>query len=273
MDNIKFGKFIQELRKEKNMTQKELAEKLNLTDKAISKWERDLSFPDIAMLKPLSEIFNVSIIELLNGQKENVKEIDLDSRILAILKQKEYEKNKKVRKVIGISAIIIIVFAIVFYIMMWSKAELKTWNPIRAVIGYVQVMNLGKEYIEVGNIPTKTIYANGNFDIEDYMNERGYENIGDLGIKTGDNFYIKGEKSVLVGKYYRRGILVYEWHKEEYCSRERIEQLKEKYEEIKKQDNIKKEYEIQNTNEIQNSKVEEIPVNLNIIMSITNSIE
>lgn len=272
MDNIKFGKFIQELRKEKNMTQKELAEKLNLTDKAISKWERGLSFPDIVMLKPLSEIFNVSIIELLNGQKENVKEIDLDSRILAILKQKEYEKNKKVRKVIGISAIIIILFAIIFYIIVWSKAELKTWNPIRAVIGYVQVMNLGKEYVEVGNIPTKTIYANANFDIEGYMNKMGYENIGDLGIKTGDNFYINGDKSVLVGKYYRRGILVYEWHKEEYCSRERIEQLKEKYEEMKEQDNIKKEYKSQSTNEIQNSELEEMAVHLNIITTLTNSI-
>ena len=55
MDNVKFGQFIAKLRKEKNMTQKELAEKLHLTDKAISKWERGLSFPDIATLKPLSE--------------------------------------------------------------------------------------------------------------------------------------------------------------------------------------------------------------------------
>ena len=50
MDNEKFGKFIQKLRKEKNMTQKQLGEKLNITDKAISKWERGLSFPDISML-------------------------------------------------------------------------------------------------------------------------------------------------------------------------------------------------------------------------------
>lgn len=264
MDNIKFGKFIQELRKEKNITQKELAEKLSLTDKAISKWERGLNFPDIVMLKPLSEIFNVSIIELLNGEKENVKEIDLDSRILAILRQKEYEKNKKVRKVIGISAIIIMILAIVFYIIIWSKAELKTWNPVRAFVGYVQVMNFGKEYVEVGNIPTKTIYANANFDIEGYMNKKGYENIGNLGIKTGDNFYIKEEKKVLVRKYYRRGILVYEWNKEEHCSKEQIELLKEKYEEVKKQDNIK--------NEIQSLQVEELLVPSNIIVTPTNSI-
>ena len=187
MDNIKFGKFIQELRKEKNMTQRELAEKLNLTDKAISKWERGIGFPDIAMLKPLSEIFNVSIIELLNGQRENVKEIDLDSRILTILNQKEKEKNTKVGKVIGISSTIIVVLIIILYILVFSKGELKTWNPIRAAVGYIEVVFLGKEYVEVGNIPTKTIYANGNFNIEEYMEKRGYENVG--GIKTGDNFY------------------------------------------------------------------------------------
>ena len=67
MDAQKTGNFIAEKRKEKNMSQKELAEYLHITDKAISKWERGLSFPDITILIPLSEVLNVSLYDLLTG--------------------------------------------------------------------------------------------------------------------------------------------------------------------------------------------------------------
>ena len=76
MDNEKFGKFIKELRKEKNLTQKQLADKINITDKAVSKWERGLSFPDITMLNILSKELNVSVEELLNGEKFKEEVID-----------------------------------------------------------------------------------------------------------------------------------------------------------------------------------------------------
>ena len=58
-------------RKERNMSQRELAEHLHITDKAISKWERGLSFPDITILIPLSEVLNVSIYDLLTGGSYN----------------------------------------------------------------------------------------------------------------------------------------------------------------------------------------------------------
>lgn len=67
MDAQKTGNFISEKRKEKNMSQRELAEYLHITDKAISKWERGLSFPDITILIPLSEVLNVSLYDLLTG--------------------------------------------------------------------------------------------------------------------------------------------------------------------------------------------------------------
>ncbi len=67
MDARKTGIFIAKSRKAVNMTQKELADKLNITDKAISKWERGLSFPDISFLIPLSEILNISLYDLLTG--------------------------------------------------------------------------------------------------------------------------------------------------------------------------------------------------------------
>lgn len=67
MNAEKIGKFISRKRKIKNLTQKELANKLHITDKAVSKWERGLSLPDISVLIPLSEILNVGLYDLLKG--------------------------------------------------------------------------------------------------------------------------------------------------------------------------------------------------------------
>lgn len=74
MDKEKTGQLITELRKEKGLTQKQLAEALNVTDKAVSKWERGLSFPDISMLEPISELLGVSIMELLAGERQSGEE-------------------------------------------------------------------------------------------------------------------------------------------------------------------------------------------------------
>lgn len=67
MDNKKIGIFISELRKEKNMTQKDLAEKLNVTDKAVSKWERGVGYPEITILPLLADALGVTTSELLQG--------------------------------------------------------------------------------------------------------------------------------------------------------------------------------------------------------------
>ena len=65
------------IRKEKGMTQQQLAEKLYITDKAVSKWERGLSFPDITILKSLAEILELDVSELLNCKKGKKEDIDI----------------------------------------------------------------------------------------------------------------------------------------------------------------------------------------------------
>ena len=67
MDNEKIGPFIRQLRKERHLTQKELAAMLNITDKAVSKWELGASLPDVALLLPLAEALDISVTELLGG--------------------------------------------------------------------------------------------------------------------------------------------------------------------------------------------------------------
>lgn len=130
MDNEKFGKFIKELRKEKGITQKELGEKLNITDKAISKWERGLSFPDITMLNLLAEFFEVDIFELLSGERDTKKEIDLEKAVEEAIEkyknieEKRKEKIKKVKKIIGIFSFIVLVISILVqgaYLLILKK--------------------------------------------------------------------------------------------------------------------------------------------------------
>ena len=74
MDAKKTGSFICENRKKQGMSQKELADKLGITDKAISKWERGISFPDISMLIPISKVLETSLYDLLTGGEDNGQE-------------------------------------------------------------------------------------------------------------------------------------------------------------------------------------------------------
>ena len=69
IDNEHFGRFVASLRREHGLTQRQLAERLGVTDKAVSKWERGLSLPDIALLEPLAQALEVTISELLRGER------------------------------------------------------------------------------------------------------------------------------------------------------------------------------------------------------------
>lgn len=96
MNTIYTGKFISELRKEKGLTQKELAEKLNVTDKAVSKWETGRSAPDIALLVSLADILGVTVVEILQGkkiEKESFPEIS-DEVVVRTIK-KDNQKLKR----------------------------------------------------------------------------------------------------------------------------------------------------------------------------------
>ena len=80
------GEMISSLRKEKGMTQNELAEKMNVTDKAVSKWERDLSCPDINTISKLADILDVSVDELLQAKKKEYPNTKLKDLVNLIFK-------------------------------------------------------------------------------------------------------------------------------------------------------------------------------------------
>ena len=114
MDAHKFGAFVAKCRKEKNMTQAELASKIQVTDKAVSRWERGIGFPDINTIEPLADALGVSVLELMKSErmaakqvtKEEATEVVTDTLNVAVIQRKQERKN--VFKVLGITFIIVI---------------------------------------------------------------------------------------------------------------------------------------------------------------------
>jgi transcriptional regulator with XRE-family HTH domain/DNA-directed RNA polymerase subunit RPC12/RpoP len=96
MDLIKIGKFIADCRKEKKITQEQLAAKLYITDRAVSKWERGLSLPDADKMLDLCNILDINVNELLNGEKIDMKDYEKKTEELLVeLAKQEEKKNKK----------------------------------------------------------------------------------------------------------------------------------------------------------------------------------
>ena len=115
MDQEKIGKFIASCRKEKKLTQEELAEKLNITKNAVSKWERGLSLMDMSLLKPLSEILGVSVNEILSGEKIDNEDIEKKSEE-NIIKLTELINLKSMKYgIIGMALFSIILILISFF--------------------------------------------------------------------------------------------------------------------------------------------------------------
>ena len=97
MDAYKFGCFVAERRKKQNMTQKDLAAKLQVTDKAVSKWERGLGFPDINSLEPLADALGVSMMELMKSERiaENVSTKETEDIVKDVVNVASIEAEEK----------------------------------------------------------------------------------------------------------------------------------------------------------------------------------
>ena len=95
MDQVKIGRFIAERRKRVNLTQAQLAEKLNITDKAISKWERGKAMPDVSLMLELCDILEISVNELLNGEEISMENNNEKNEQLLLQMAKEVEQKNK----------------------------------------------------------------------------------------------------------------------------------------------------------------------------------
>ncbi len=160
MDQIKTGKFIATLRKEKDLTQEQLGEKLDVTNKTISRWENDNYMTDIEMLSLLSKEFDVSINELISGERlllDDFKKAADNNLVTALnnstftLKEKiAFFKKKWLREHIATIVLCIVVW---IGIMLWvalnnSYALLGAIGSILALLFYVVLYNRMMAYVE-----------------------------------------------------------------------------------------------------------------------------
>ena len=134
MDQIKIGRFIATRRKEVGLTQLELAEKLNISDRAISKWETGKSLPDASIMIELCEILGIGINELFYGEMINMNENDkkYDEIILAMKKEQEDSTKRLLSMEIVIGVLISIVFFALIFIA--SFVEMEDWLRITLIM-------------------------------------------------------------------------------------------------------------------------------------------
>ena len=138
MDQVKIGKFIADCRKKANLTQMQLAEKLGITDRAISKWETGKSLPDSSAMLELCAILGITVNDLLSGEVVTMDNYnkELENNLLEMVKQKE-EADKRLLSLemfIGITATVVL-FALIF---LAAFLEMEAWLKVSLIVfGFV----------------------------------------------------------------------------------------------------------------------------------------
>ena len=134
MDQIKIGKFIAECRKKNNLTQMQLAEKLNITDRAISKWENGKGMPDSSIMLDLCNELKISVNELLSGEVLEMKDYNekIEQNIIDIVKQKEESDKRLLTMEIVIGVLASLVFFVLIFIA--SFVEMEDWLRVTLIV-------------------------------------------------------------------------------------------------------------------------------------------
>ena len=151
MDKERFGAFIAEKRKALNMTQKELADRLMVSDKAVSKWERGLSFPDITLIEPLAQILSVSLTEMIEGKDKMAEEKYTKEEVDEIIKkavevgaeEKKIEHSMRLSERIIAAVCLVVVVALEILVLYfvginWEVAS----THLFTVVGIVLVFGI-----------------------------------------------------------------------------------------------------------------------------------
>ena len=177
MDQKKVGLFLKTLRKEKNITQEVLAETLNVSSRTVSRWETGSNMPDISLLVELSEFYQVSIPEIINGERKSEK-MNQETKDTAI-KMAEYSKNElntERRKIISALLMIFGVFIIISALAIFPNES--SWGSIYAIIGgsiltvgiYFRIKSvLVKRISRILSVVGCVIVLFGIFTVSDYI--------------------------------------------------------------------------------------------------------
>ena len=203
MNQQKIGLFIQEKRKEKKLTQQELAKTLGVTNRAISNWEKGKYMPDYNLLIPLTKELGISVSELINGEEttkqESTKNIE---KFIEFLKHLEKIKNKKYKTIglIGLITGLTIILVILLFIPSNKPIGLIN-NKSYIQLGFI-ISSLGLLYMTQREKISKVILINISFIIflstfilfHDFINVKYF--------KSPPRFYITEERIIFTGHIY-----------------------------------------------------------------------
>ena len=134
MDQVKIGQFIKAMRKEKNLTQREVAERLDISEKTVSKWETGNGLPEVSLMLPLCELLEISVNELLSGERLDEKRYfeKAEKNIMSLIEEKA-EAKKKI--IIAVIVCAITLLAGLTLLLVSGLLEMKLW--LRIVLGII----------------------------------------------------------------------------------------------------------------------------------------
>lgn len=140
MDQVKTGQFIKTIRKEKNLTQREVAERLSISEKTVSKWETGNGLPEVSLMLPLCELLEISVNELLSGERLDKKQYyhKAEENIMDLLKEKAEAKKKITVAVIIVLATLL---AGVTLLVIAALLDMALW--LRIVLSIIGVAVIG----------------------------------------------------------------------------------------------------------------------------------
>lgn len=152
MDQIKIGNFIKELRKEKNLTQEELAEKFGVARRTVSRWETGSNMPDLDILIEMADFYDVDLREILDGERKSEKmEKELKETVLKVAEYSNEEKRKSTR--------MILVFFVVGIVALLCNLIMEYMGLVMTpFIGFVKGFSIG---IALGVMIWGILYATG----------------------------------------------------------------------------------------------------------------
>lgn len=178
MNQEKIGKFISQKRKEVNLTQEDLAEKLNISKNAVSKWERGLNLPNVSIMQELCEILNITIIELLNGEETTKEE-----GYLEYIKYHDKKQKQKIT-IIFITLIILFILGFLFLFYLSNYNKVKGYN----LSGNGQSFDYTEGFLLTSNI--KYIYSFGRINIKN--DQIKPIDIKNMELKVNDQIIVSG---------------------------------------------------------------------------------
>lgn len=201
MDNIKTGNLIRELRREKGITQKDLADQLHITDRAVSKWERGLCAPDIALLEPLSEILGVKITDIISGTKTaDSMDAETEQKVNELLSYSEDELNKKTKsykKTVIILSVIAGLSLLLWVFNFFSPVIFQRGNPIPYISAAMKI-DEDSRYVQVDIDDTYDVYISVRGDKESLFYDLAYSKGMEFVEQAGSSYIFSDDKNRLI---------------------------------------------------------------------------